>query len=61
VGAVFEQLQMTMPFDSPGGLTAEQYAEVLAYVLSVNKFPAGNKELAHEIPPLQQIVFDAQP
>jgi mono/diheme cytochrome c family protein len=61
VGAVFEQVQMTMPFDSPGSLTAEQYAEVLAYVLSVNKFPSGDKELAHQIDALQQIVFDAQP
>ena len=58
VGALFDELKMTMPFDNPGGLTPEQYGDVLAYLLSVNKYPAGDKELAHEMAPLQQINID---
>jgi mono/diheme cytochrome c family protein len=58
VGALFDEIKMTMPFDNPGGLTPEQYGDVLAYVLSVNKYPAGDKELAHETEPLQQITLD---
>jgi hypothetical protein len=46
---------MTMPFDSPGKLTAEQYSDVIAYIFSANKFPAGNTELAHDTAPLQKI------
>jgi hypothetical protein len=51
---------MTMPFDSPGKLTAEQYADVIAYIFSANKFPAGDKELAHDTAPLQTIQLDAK-
>jgi mono/diheme cytochrome c family protein len=55
VGALFDEVRMTMPFDSPGRLTAEQYADILAYIFSSNKFPAGSQELAHDVAPLQKI------
>jgi len=58
VGALFDEVRMTMPFDSPGRLTAEQYADVLAYIFSGNKFPTGSQELAHEVAPLQAIQID---
>jgi cytochrome c len=58
VGAFFDELRMTMPFDSPGGLKAEQYADIVAYIFSANKFPAGSQELAHEVAPLQKIQID---
>ena len=61
VGAMFDEVRMTMPFDSPGRLTPEQYADVLAYIFSVNKYPAGDKELAHDLAPLQAIQIDAKP
>jgi mono/diheme cytochrome c family protein len=59
VGALFDEVRMTMPFDSPGSLTAAQYADVLAYVFSENKFPAGQKELDKEVAPLQGIKIEA--
>jgi mono/diheme cytochrome c family protein len=55
VGTLFDEVRMTMPFDSPGKLTPEQYADVIAYIFSANKFPAGDKELAHDMAPLEQI------
>ena len=55
VAALFDEVRMTMPFDGPGKLTAEQYADLIAYLLSANKFPAGSKDLEHEVAPLQQI------
>jgi len=55
VGDLFDEVRMTMPFDSPGKLTAEQYSDVIAYIFSANKFPAGDKELAHDTAPLQKI------
>jgi mono/diheme cytochrome c family protein len=55
VGDLFDEVRMTMPFDSPGKLTAEQYSDVIAYIFSANKFPAGNTELAHDTAPLQKI------
>jgi mono/diheme cytochrome c family protein len=58
LGALFDEVRMTMPFDSPGSLTAAQYADVVAYVLSANKFPAGSKEMDKDPAPLQQIKIE---
>ena len=58
VGALFDEVRMTMPFDSPGRLTPEQYADVLAYIFKANKFPTGGGELAHDVAPLQQVQID---
>jgi S-disulfanyl-L-cysteine oxidoreductase SoxD len=55
VGDLFDEVRMTMPFDNPGKLTAEQYSDVIAYIFSANKFPAGDKELDHDTAPLQKI------
>ena len=35
-----------MPADSPGTLKPQQYADVLAYIFSVNGFPEGSAEIA---------------
>ena len=59
VGALFDEVRMTMPFDSPGSLTAAQYADVLAYIFSENKYPAGAKDLDKDPAPLQQIKIEA--
>ena len=45
VGALLNKIGMDMPSNAPGTLTPEQYADTLAYVLSVNKYPAGQTEL----------------
>ncbi len=45
VGALLNKISMDMPSNAPGTLTPEQYADALSYVLSVNKYPAGQTEL----------------
>jgi hypothetical protein len=35
----------TMPQNAPGSLTAPEYIDVLAHVLSLNKYPAGDVDL----------------
>jgi S-disulfanyl-L-cysteine oxidoreductase SoxD len=45
VADLFNMIQTTMPADQPGKLTRQQAADVLAFILSSNKFPAGNTEL----------------
>src|SRR5215471_11542608 len=42
---LFQRIQTTMPGDAPGSLSAEQCADILAFVLSKNGFPAGQSEL----------------
>jgi mono/diheme cytochrome c family protein len=45
VGSLFEHISTTMPQDSPGSLTYEQYASIVAYMLQLNGRPAGDIEL----------------
>jgi mono/diheme cytochrome c family protein len=35
----------SMPMDNPGSLKPLEYADILAYFLSINGYPAGEKEL----------------
>lgn len=48
IGELQTQIRTTMPFDSPGRLTAEQYADIVAYILRLNNVPAGERELPTE-------------
>jgi len=48
-----------MPQDNPGALTREQDADVIAFVLSINKLPAGKAELPAQSEMLKQIKFEA--
>jgi len=43
--ALLDRTRRTMPTDNPGGLSARQYADTVAYVLSVNRFTSGAAEL----------------
>jgi len=38
---LFDNIRTTMPDENPGTLTPEQYVDVTAYVLQLNKLPAG--------------------
>ena len=38
--------RLTMPEDNPGSLTDAEYVDVIAYMLSVGRMPAGDGELA---------------
>lgn len=44
-GDLFDKISMDMPSNAPGSLKPDQYADVMAYVLSVNKYPAGKTPL----------------
>ena len=35
----------TMPEDNPGSLKQQEYADIIAYFLSLNEYPAGDSEL----------------
>lgn len=48
-------IRATMPMDQPGRLTAQQYADIVAYMLKLNKVPAGKSELPASDAELAQI------
>jgi S-disulfanyl-L-cysteine oxidoreductase SoxD len=60
VGDLFERIRVSMPQNSPGSLSGQQNADILAFVFSVNKFPTGTSELPKEAGILKQIKFEAK-
>ena len=54
-GELFEQIRSTMPQDSPGSLSPQQYADVLALIFNKNKFPAGRTPLPDDDAALRMI------
>jgi mono/diheme cytochrome c family protein len=38
-------IRSNMPYDNPGRLSSDQYADIVAYVLQLNGFPTGPTEL----------------
>lgn len=59
-GDLFELIRKTMPSEDPGNLSRRQYADILAYILSVNEFPGGQKELESDTAPLNDIRIEAK-
>jgi mono/diheme cytochrome c family protein len=42
---LLKTIRTTMPADAPDSLKPQEYADLVAYLFSVNKYPAGEKEL----------------
>jgi len=58
---IFTTVANTMPADSPGKLAPQENADVLAYVMQVNKFPAGRDELKPDAALLKAIAIGPKP
>lgn len=59
LGDMVERIRITMPQSSPGSLSRADVADVLAYILEVNGFPAGEKELSRRTAFLNMIGYEA--
>jgi mono/diheme cytochrome c family protein len=60
VGDLFERIRISMPQNAPGSLSGQQNADILAFVFSANKFPAGMTELSNQAMILKTIKFEAK-
>jgi mono/diheme cytochrome c family protein len=58
-GDLFERIRLTMPLDRPGVLMRQQNADVIAFVLKKNGWPAGSTELSRELAPLKTIRIES--
>lgn len=56
---LFERIHRDMPIDNAGKLSRDQSADLLAYLLKANHFPAGQRDLPSDPGALEQIRFDA--
>jgi S-disulfanyl-L-cysteine oxidoreductase SoxD len=59
VGDLAERIRTTMPLNKPGSLTRDQIADILAYIMSYNKFPAGSTELTKDVQVQKTITIQA--
>jgi mono/diheme cytochrome c family protein len=59
VADLFEKIQFTMPANGPGRLTGDQDADILAYILKFNGFPAGSSALPTSVDDLRGVRFVA--
>ncbi len=55
VSELFSFLSTQMPKEQPGTLEAEEYADVIAYLLKINGAPAGKTELPTDVKALKWI------
>ena len=50
---MYDVISDTMPEDNPGSLKPQEYADVITYLLKLNKFPEGRDEL----PPTKEVLM----
>jgi mono/diheme cytochrome c family protein len=60
IGDLFERVRISMPQNAPGTLSGQQNADILAFMFSANKFPAGDAEMPKEAGILKQIKFEVK-
>ncbi len=53
---VFDYMRVSMPLNSPGGLSAQQNADILAFLLKKSGFPAGAMDLPAQTAALKSVV-----
>ena len=59
IGDLSERIRITMPADRPGSLSRQQNADVIAYILKVNNWPAGKTELPTQLAAMKAIRIQA--
>ena len=55
---MFDVISDSMPEDDPGSLKKEEYADVIAYLLKLNNFPAGPADLPTDKEALSLITME---
>ncbi len=61
VGDLMTVIQVTMPADRPATLSNEAVADVIAFLLKMNEYPAGEEDLAADQAALEDIAIVAAP
>jgi len=55
---MFDVISDSMPEDNPGSMKPAEYADVIAYLLRLNKFPTGSAELPTDKDALSAILME---
>ena len=59
VSELVDRMRNTMPLNKPKSLSRQTNADILAYMFSVNRFPAGSADLPIDAEMLKQIRIEA--
>jgi len=60
LGLLYTVMSTSMPESNPGALPRKDYVDILAYILSLNRYPAGQSELDYKDGVLDGIVISAR-
>jgi hypothetical protein len=60
VADLLERIRTTMPADSPGRLSRQQAADIVAFIFRSNQLPVGEKALDTDLAALQMIKIVAR-
>lgn len=60
VGDLFERIRISMPPSGPNAVSPDTKADIVAFILSQNKFPAGQGTLEGKTDVLKAIKIDAK-
>jgi mono/diheme cytochrome c family protein len=61
MGVMFDWIREAMPAEAPGTLSKDDTAAVIAYILQLNKIPAGKQDLSTEPEALGRIIVADKP
>jgi mono/diheme cytochrome c family protein len=59
VGELYERIRVSMPPNNPNAVSAKEKADIVAYILKEDGFPAGKTELPSTADALKAIKFEA--
>jgi hypothetical protein len=59
VGELYERIRVSMPPSNPNAIGAKEKADIVAYILKEDGFPAGEKELPATVDAMKAIKFEA--
>jgi len=58
LGDLFKRVHDSMPYDRPGSISSAQTADVIAYIFSRNRVPAGRTPMSTDLLVLRQMRID---
>jgi mono/diheme cytochrome c family protein len=59
-GILFTVMSTSMPESNPGYLSKKEYVDILAYILSLSRYAAGDTELDYEDNALNELTIEAR-
>ena len=61
VADIYTSIRSTMPPEEPGTLSAQEYIDIVAFLLSANSYPTGDRDLAADSALLEGVAVERIP